>query len=191
MLTKHDYNQMMDEIHVPPEVLGKVMEQTMEQKKITKKKLVKRACGIAAGLAVVFAASNGICYAATGATWLEGISFQVLSFDTEDGSLSAVISSTEDEGVYVYQIEGTGDTEEGCLPTIAYGKDDTIQQAQVKEIDGTLYLLLGGSGELGVFDITEDMEDGEACGTVECDGQTYGYTVRLENGVYTVGFAKQ
>ncbi len=56
------------EIHAPEELFGKVMN--MDKKEMKKKNTLQYTVTALAAFAVVFMASNGICYAATGQTWV-------------------------------------------------------------------------------------------------------------------------
>lgn len=69
MTNKERYQKMENEIHVPSEVLGKVMN--MKNNNLKKRNILKCAVSIAASFAAVFIVTNGICYAATGDTWVE------------------------------------------------------------------------------------------------------------------------
>ena len=69
MNNKEFVRGVYDEIHAPEELFGKVMD--MNKKESKKKNILRYVAGVAATLGVAMVASNGICYAATGETWIE------------------------------------------------------------------------------------------------------------------------
>ena len=68
MKNRESVKRLYDEIHAPDALFGKVMEMDKKQSKV--RNIVKYAMGTAAALALAFVTSNGICYAATGQTWV-------------------------------------------------------------------------------------------------------------------------
>lgn len=68
MSNKEYVKNTYDEIHAPEALLGKVMDMNGKKNKI--RKITQYTVSAAAALALVFITSNGICYAATGETWV-------------------------------------------------------------------------------------------------------------------------
>lgn len=110
MKEQEKYRQMMNEIHVSETTLRKVMEMDMSKKMFNKKNMMKKLGTIAAALTVCIAASNGICYAATGHSWMtkaiiyiNGEPSEVEFEEQEDGSLigeiAGEIADPEDEKI--------------------------------------------------------------------------------------------
>ena len=64
-----------DEIHAPEVLLGKVME--MKKEEFKGRMLVKYVAAAVLALIITVVASNGICYAATGETWISKIKILV------------------------------------------------------------------------------------------------------------------
>ena len=63
------YKETFDKVHVPGELLGKVMDMENQTEKKAKRGW-RYAMGALAAALGLFVASNGICYAATGETWV-------------------------------------------------------------------------------------------------------------------------
>lgn len=71
------YRETFDEVHIPQALLGKVRNMDMEKKKITRRSKLRYAVAALGIMAAVFFASNGICYAATGSTWVGKVTFTI------------------------------------------------------------------------------------------------------------------
>lgn len=165
-----------DEIHAPDALFGKVMDmKNKEVKKFDKRNVLKYAAAFAA-FAVAFAGSNGICYAATGETWVEkayvyinGEKQEVDVTITQEGDATVAemhLDVDENDDVVVSMVdEADVSTEdnEGSM-------DNT---AELKSEGGKVYLVVAGE----TVDITDDLVDGEASGQVECEGEMVNYTV--------------
>ena len=70
-----------DEIHAPEALLGKVME--MKKDEFKKRAVVKYIAAAVLALVLTVVASNGICYAATGETWISKIKILVNGVEQE------------------------------------------------------------------------------------------------------------
>ena len=81
MKEKESIKQVYDEIHAPEALLRKVME--MNKKEFKFRNAVKYVAMAAAALAITVVASNGICYAATGETWIDKIVVYINGVETE------------------------------------------------------------------------------------------------------------
>ena len=70
MSNSSQYKAMMGEVHASADLIGKVKGIPMEK---TKKRTtaLKFATATCAALLGVFVVTNGVCYAATGETWVE------------------------------------------------------------------------------------------------------------------------
>lgn len=77
MNNKEFYTDTFNEVHVPAAVLGKVRDMKMEKTTIKRQNKLRYAVSAVAVLAVCLIASNGICYAATGDTWIQKVTFYV------------------------------------------------------------------------------------------------------------------
>jgi hypothetical protein len=73
--------KVYDEIHAPEALLRKVME--MNKKDFKFRNAVKFVAMAAAALAITVVASNGICYAATGETWIGKMKVLINGVETE------------------------------------------------------------------------------------------------------------
>ena len=70
-----------DEIHAPEALLGKVME--MKKDEFKGRRMVKYIAAAVLALAITVVASNGICYAATGETWIGKMKVLINGVETE------------------------------------------------------------------------------------------------------------
>lgn len=73
--------QVYDEIHAPEALLGKVME--MKKDEFKGRRMVKYIAAAVLALAITVVASNGICYAATGETWIGKMKVWINGVETE------------------------------------------------------------------------------------------------------------
>ncbi len=70
-----------DEIHAPEALLGKVME--MKKDEFKGRMAVKYIAAAVLALVITVVASNGICYAATGETWIGKMKILINGVETE------------------------------------------------------------------------------------------------------------
>ena len=188
-----------DEIHAPDALFGKVMDmKNKEVKKFDKRNVLKYAAAFMA-FAIAFAGSNGICYAATGETWVKkayvyinGEKQEVDMTWSQDGdTLVGQAEITTDDGVVCEVVEipnEDGDIvvddvvmefTDSNVDEFAVNDDGTsvvISQdnvPQLKNEDGKVYLVVADE----TVDITEDFADGEATGEIKYDGKVVGYTI--------------
>lgn len=197
MKNKEYYQSVFDEVHVPQDVLGKVMDMGMKEKKLKKKKVWKNAMTTVAALAICFVASNGICYAATGSTWTEQVLLyingepvqkEVTWHEDADGVYATFELEAEDgdEIVYYEEIEPTQNG--GTMDEIEFtddmfedleidygnyeiGYDEMMLVVEIVEENGSVYLVINEEK----IDITEDFADGSCSGTVELEGSSFTY----------------
>ena len=78
---KEKIRQVYDEIHAPEVLLGKVME--MKKDEFKGRKAVKYIAAAVLALVITVVASNGICYAATGETWIGKMKVLINGVETE------------------------------------------------------------------------------------------------------------
>ena len=93
MTNKEKYKQAFSGLHASIDV---GMEDIMKKKSAN---IAKRIAVAAVALAIGFAGSNGVCYAATGETWVEKVFLKVNGVDTEVKKMEL------DEGMVGYEIE--------------------------------------------------------------------------------------
>ena len=149
--------------------------------------------GTVAALVLAFITSNGICYAATGQTWISKAMVYIngqateaeitwhkegdrvygeMEVDVEEGTATRVdtfVSITDDvqnERTYSISEEVFLEDEE------VFPVEDAIM-AEVKEEEEKVYLIT----EIEKVDITEDFRDGEATGSFVYCGLTMRYIV--------------
>lgn len=195
MSNKAAYRAMMDQVRAPERVLGKAKDITMEKSKRAPLAL-KYATVTVASLLSVFVVTNGVCYAATGETWVEHFTMTV---DGQPVDITVKALDTEDERIGEVVVTATGDIDD-----VAYangddaglaGEDVTVEEsgfyvymgdddAMVVEGDDGTVQLMAKNGK--VVDITDDIADGRAEGTVTVDGATRTYTVTGTPGAYEV-----
>lgn len=196
---------MMGEVHASADLIGKVKGIPMEK---TKKRGValRLATATCAGLLGVFVVTNGVCYAATGETWVEKATVWVngepVEMDvqmTQDGDVAV--------GTIEYAVEdadGVGDDVAVTMPAEGGDFSGTIYEirdyaaedagassaagAMVLESDDGHVLLAPGDGsEVEPINITDQLAaKGSATDTYEVNGSTYVYQVSGEPGNYRV-----
>lgn len=179
MNNKEFYTDTFNEVHVPATVLGKVRDMKMEKTTIKRQNKLRYAVSVVAILTVCLIASNGICYAATGDTWIQKVTFYVngekqeldMTMHKEGDTLVGEVTR-EIEGKESYMIITSSDASESdqVMITDSANKETSL----VSEAD-KIYLVIGGN--LKRIDITEDFADGKCSGTVELEGVTYNYEV--------------
>lgn len=186
MKNKEYVRGAFDEIHAPDALFGKVMD--MNKKESRMRNVLKNVTKVAAALVLTFAASNGICYAATGETWVskavvyingEPEEMDVTWHQDGDDVYAEITVDADDEASVVY-IEETGEIGDDAVVT--EGSVDDIITVNIEEKDGKVYLNTGSES----IDITDDISDGKATGTLEMDGMTMNYTVTGDAGEYNL-----
>ena len=155
MNEKENVKKIYDQIHAPEALLGKVMEMKKDAFKF--RNCVKYAVAAVAALALTFVASNGICYAATGETWISKIKVNIngnevtpdVTWKEEDGNMVGTfemeLDSVDEEtgekdkvfaqievqpdGVNAEDVDGLEDTT--VLTIVTTGEDNsvTVEQA--------------------------------------------------------------
>lgn len=130
----------------------------------------------AAAAVICFVASNSICYAATGNTWVEKM---VVFFDGEAVETDVEVTDLG-EGNYSYTLEvpdeGTAeivvttDESERNVTSFAIMKEES---PYLSEEEGEVWLYY----QEGKVNITEDFADGMAEGTMSMNGNEYHYHV--------------
>lgn len=187
MNNREFYKETMDEVHIPEAVLGKVRNMKMEQKMIKKRETLRYAVSVLSVLAICFAASNGICYAATGNTWVGKITMYVNGEKVEKD-----ITLYKDENGDV--IHGEIEAEEGADSleviydeadnSISFGSSNTGKEYHLISEEGKNYLVIGDN--LLKIDITEDFADGKCSGSFELEGVKYQYEITGDMEEYDI-----
>lgn len=190
------YKETFDKVHVPEELLGKVMDMKDQTEK-KEKRGWRYAMGALAAAFGLFVASNGICYAATGETWVsrmtiyfngERIEKDVTWQENADGTFIGHVEVEGDEEVDLFAIaddvEMAGDLSfsfNGEDVNMTLGEEDiySIVDCQVEtDEDGSVWLRVNENEVCKAeVDLTADLADGVAQGDVTYDGFTYHYQV--------------
>ena len=165
-----------DEIHAPDALFGKVMDmKNKEVKKFDKRNVFKYAAAFAA-FAVAFAGSNGICYAATGETWVEK-AYVYINGEKQEQDITYTQEGDMVVGEMQLEVDENDDVVVSVVDEAEITTEDNVgsmdDTAELKCEDGKVYLVVAGK----TVDITEDFVDGEASGQVECNGEMVNYTV--------------
>lgn len=178
MNNKEFYTDTFNEVHVPAAVLGKVRDMKMERAAIKRQSKLRYAVSAVAVLAVCLIASNGICYAATGDTWIQKVSFYVngekqeldVTMHKEGDTVVGEVTREVDEGeeAYVITTDNIGSDEEIVV-------ESAIKDTSLISEGDKVYLVIGDN--LKKIDITEDFADGKCSGSFELEGLTYNYEV--------------
>lgn len=206
MSNASQYKAMMGEVHASADLIGKVKGIPMEK---TKKRGValRLATATCAGLLGVFVVTNGVCYAATGETWVEKATVWVngepLEMDVQmsqdgDVTVGTIEYTVEDADGEGGDIAMTMRAEDGDFEGTTYTiKDYTAEGADaadgaaggmvLESDDGHVLLVPGDGSQAEPIDITDQINaQGGATGTFEMDGITYVYQVSGEPGNWHV-----
>ena len=147
-----------DQIHAPEALLGKVMEMKKDTFKF--RNCVKCAIAAVAALALTFVASNGICYAATGETWISKIKVNI-----NGNEVTPDITWQEKDGYMVGSFEmeldsvdkETGEKEKAFAQINVL--PDGVTAEEVDELEDTVVLTIVTPDEVGSVTVGET--DGE------------------------------
>ncbi|MFQ9516590.1 MAG: hypothetical protein ACLRZ9_12305 [Eubacterium sp.] len=167
MSNKKLYKDTFDKITMSEERFGKVRNMSADENKI-KRKINFRFATVLAVLAVVFALSNGIAYAASGSTLVDK-AVDIYYAKVKDVYLDGKKQNSgiiDKDGHYKFVYEDGSSSEVDVF--YAY-------IAEIKEIDGKVYMIIGDN--VKKIDITDDFKDGVAEVEVEYEGKCYQYTV--------------
>ncbi len=185
-----------EEIHAPDALIRKVIN--MSKKEAKKNFKLKYAVVALAAFAVAFAGSNGICYAATGETWVGKAIVYIngekqeadiewsqegdtlvgeVSYEIEEGDVVEVIEvENADSDIVVEDVEleffddPSSESGVGGTANLTYSYGNNVE---LVEENGKIYL----TSYNDKVDITEDFADGKATGTIQFDGATANFTV--------------
>lgn len=203
------YKETFDQVHVPDKLLGKVMNMENQTKA---KKGWRYAMGALGTAFALFVASNGICYAATGETWVsrmtlwingEKVEKDVTWQENGDGTFLGTVEMdgseetdlfvatdvedvTREDGDYSFQFYGEGDD--------SYSADCVIDCGVEEDEDGTIWLRVREGGVCKAeADITADLADGYAEGDIAGgDGIIFHYQVtQTEAGDYELALSAE
>ena len=177
----------------------------------TKKRAIalKMATAACAGLLGVFVVTNGVCYAATGETWVEKatvcINGEPVDVDVQmsqdgdvtTGTIEYEVSDADGEGgriELISTVEG-GDVNDGTFEITDYtvdGADGSPNaDGMVLESSDGRVLLEPGDG-VKPIDVTDQLSaKGAATGTFDKGGETYVYQVSGESGNWHANVEKQ
>ena len=174
-----------DEIHAPDALFGKVMDmKNKEVKKFDKRNVLKYAAAFAA-IAVAFAGSNGICYAATGETWVEK-AYVYINGEKQEQEINYTQEGDTEVGEIQLEVDEDDDVEVSLVEEVVLTEENTDSSmentAEIKNENGKVYLVVLGE----TVDITEDFADGEAAGQGDCDGEMVNYTVTGTADAYEI-----
>ena len=195
---------MMEEVHAPADLLGKVKGIPMEKRTKAPAAALKVATAAMVAVVGVFAVTNGVCYAATGETWIEKAVVMVngspVELDvkmTQNGDVTIgevtyeVADDDSDAALDMTVVSEGGDPAEpgiGTFEITDYTAPDApagkaVATAPVLERDdGRVYVAPEGTEPV---EVTEQLAaEGAAIGEYEADGVTYVYKVAGEKGAY-------
>lgn len=192
MKEQEKYKQMMDEIHVSEATLRKVMDMDRNKKIANKRKMMKRVGTIAAALLLCLGATNGISYAKTGHSLMAKVIFYINGEKVEKNV--AFDESENGNGSISFEVKEP--TKGECSVEVGDAADENgnsissdMLAEEIEMLDGTVISKNGkqffkyGKEEV---DITEDLADGKASGTIESSGEKYHYEVTEKEGNYSV-----
>lgn len=194
------YKETFDKVHVPGELLGKVMDMENQTEKKAKRGW-RYAMGALTAAFGLFVASNAICYAATGETWVsrmtislngEKIEKDITWQENGDGTFFGIVEVESDEEAELFAIT---DDIEMTGGDVVYSFDGEAGEDGVYAIvdcaietdeDGSVWFRVNENGVCKAeIDLTADLADGMAEGDVVYDGLTYHYQVtQASDGEY-------
>lgn len=206
MSNQSQYKAMMGAVHASADLRRKVRDIPMEKTK-RRGMALRLATATCAGLLGVFVVTNGVCYAATGETWVEKATVWVngepVEMDVQLSQQGNVTVGTVEYTVEDADGEGgdiamTMSAEDGDFSNMAYEiKDYTAEGADaadgaaegmvLESDDGRVLLVPGDGSQAEPIDITDQIKaQGTATGTFEMGGATYVYQVSGESGDWHV-----
>jgi len=190
MKEQEKYKQMMDEIHVSEATLRKVMDMDRNKKIANKRKMMKRVGTIAAALLLCLGATNGISYAKTGHSLMAKVIFYIngekveknVAFDESgNGSISFEVKEAT-KGECSVEVGDAADENGNSISSDVSSEEDEMLKGTVISKNGKQFFKYGKKE----VDITEDLADGKASGTIESSGEKYHYEVTGKDGNYSV-----
>lgn len=186
MFDRNRYKAMVGEIKASDELRRKVM--SIPAREPAGRPLAMRcAACVCTALLAAFLASNGVCYAATGETWVEVV---VLWMNGREVAVDVEVREAGDAAQGWSAFEATGD--EGRPPSDiapAEGSDGEGDGPEgpsiVRELDAGAAIVESPEGDVllcpsdsSPIDITSQMEsEGRASGEYESNGKSYRYRV--------------
>lgn len=188
MKSEKYYKETFDEVHVPLALLGKVRDMKMEKKEIEKKSKLRYALSAVAAFVFCMVVSNGICYAATGETWISKAIVYIngepvekditwhMEGDTVVGEMEVDVSEDGTARVDYFEvrdddISGIDDVQDMQIELT--DNESALMNAEVISEGDRVFLCVNDEK----IDITEDFADGSCTGTFEMDGKTLNYEV--------------
>ena len=190
MKEQEKYKQMMDEIHVSEATLRKVMDMDRNKKIANRRKMMKRVGTIAAALLLCLGATNGISYAKTGHSLMAKVIFYIngekveknVAFDESgNGSISFEVKEST-KGECSVEVGDAADENGNSISSDVSSEEDEMLKGTVISKNGKQFFKYGKKE----VDITEDLADGKASGTIESSGEKYHYEVTGKDGNYSV-----
>ncbi len=138
---------------------------------------LSRAVAAAAAAVICFVASNSICYAATGNTWVEKM---VVYFNGEAVETDVEVTDLG-EGNYSYSMEVPCDEAPSEIVIVSDGSERNVTSFAIMKEESPYLSEEAGDVWLyyqeGKVNITEDFADGTAEGTMSMNGNEYHYHV--------------
>lgn len=181
------YKDMMNTFEASPALLGKVSQ--MKENKVYRKHGVARKFGtIAASLALAFGASNVVCYAATGQTWVEKAIIHVNGSDKEvdmevsqDGDSYIGIAQVDDNIVYAISSDSKEGLSEASNETFEATANENGFGQLVTENNKIFFVK-----DSNKIDITADFADGESIVTLNENGIELQYIITGTTSNYSI-----
>nr|WP_288452719.1 hypothetical protein [uncultured Anaerostipes sp.] len=160
MKSERRIQEMFKEIHAPDKLKEKVKRLEAKRRPIKWNQGICRAAGLAAVLTMVFTLSNGICYAATGKTWVRQ---SVVHFQGKNGKkLDVAVDLNNESGQEAELVQEDGkvylmiDGRRAADITDDFADGKAVGTIQLNITDETLE---NDSGEKTFYKVTGDMDD--------------------------------
>ena len=189
-----------DEIHVPDALFGKVIN----MKKENKTRSVLKSAAIAFGAFIItFVASNGICYAATGETWV-GKAIVYINGEKQEHEITYVQEGDKIVGEIEFEVDEqqdmlvrVDDEADGAVEyniQVDSNADASSEYVDIIFVDTAILETKNDKVYLVIYDkmvdITEDYIDGEASGRIDVNGQPVIYIVKGNCDEYEITLNK-
>lgn len=199
------YQDTFDQLELSEDTLRKVkdMSETTKMNQRKPRRVVKYA-GIAAAFVATLTVGNGICYAASGNTILEQVSIYINGEKQEDQVKETVDADGNKQYAIVFDDDSKVELEENSEELrengmsvdvdAKKGEDGTVS-SEITIIDGKLeqkgdQVILTVAGTENI-DVTQDIKDGTASGTVTLNGTEYEYNIQGSVKDHTISIHKK
>ena len=134
MKMQEKFKQTFDEVHAPEDLLGKVMELNMKKREFKTRNLVKAAVCALVITTGVFAAGNGICYAANGESLVTTVKIIINGVEQDPADIKWQTNGEEYQGSVI--LPGEDGSSKGFVITTEENPEDVVIDISTEEETG-------------------------------------------------------